>query len=235
MRAEVGRLEPVVLGSGEIAEAHPVRFWARPDPQAVLVCADCEGLDAWASVVAGAEERVALVGIANGGITHRLGEEYVYDRHSDRRARAYLYDVDPPYFARHMRYVTETVLPWAEATLGPLPKFVFGVSNGAAWAAQAAARHPERFAGALIFSMGAEPRRIPGSGLPPHALVAGQLEPGFHRVTAQYALRLRDRGVPVRLRRPVRGHDHDMWTDELVPALRWILHKTVSSESGDSQ
>jgi enterochelin esterase-like enzyme len=131
-----------------------------------------------------------------------------------------------------MRYVTDTVLPWAEAILGPLPTVVFGVSNGAAWAAQAAARHPDTFHGAIVFSMGAAPRRIPRAGLPPHALVAGQLEPGFHRTTCRYAMRLRARGVPVRLRRPVSGHDHEMWIEQLVPALRWILQRRQFPDDG---
>lgn len=31
--------------------------------------------------------------------------------------------------------------------------------------------------------------------------------------------------VPVRLRRPVRGHDHTMWRDELIPSLHWALQR----------
>jgi hypothetical protein len=60
-------------------------------------------------------------------------------------------------------------------------------------------------------------------------LVAGRLEPGFHGTTTRYAWKLRARGVPVRLRRPLRGHDHTMWEDELVPALRWALERLAAS------
>jgi Putative esterase len=221
-------LEPLVIDGSDMAAAHPVYSWSPTVPGALLVCADGEGLATTAAVIAAAGEQVALLGIANGGISHRIGEEIEYDRRADPRARAYLYDVDPPYFAAHMRYVVATVLPWADERFGQLPRLVFGVSNGAAWAAQAAFHHGDLFEGAIVFSLGAAPPgRIP-AGLPPHALLAGQLEPGFHRTTCKYAWKLRSNGTRVRLRRPVRGHDYTMWNDELIPALRWVLGNTTS-------
>jgi enterochelin esterase-like enzyme len=222
-RVEVAVSEPEAIADSELAAAHLVRIWTPGDPRALLVCADGEGLAAWAGVIAASGEQVALVGIESAGLSYRLGEEYVYDRKSDPRARAYLPDVDPPYFAAHMNYVLETVVPWAEEQLGRLPRIAFGVSNGAVWAAAAGALHPHEFSGVMAFSLGAEPPRPARRHGPVHALVAGQLEPGFHRTTTLYAWKLRTRGVRVRLRRPVRGHDHSMWQDELLPALRWAL------------
>jgi len=197
----------------------------------LLVCADGEGLAAWVSVIAAAEEPVAVVGIESAGLSYRVGDENRdYDSSADPRARAYLRDVDPPYFGLHRDYVLEAVIPWAEAQFGRLPRLAFGVSNGAAWATAMGAIHPGAFDGVLAFSLGMPPSRplSRGSALP-HALVAGQLEPGFHEATRRYAWRLRAREIPVRLRRPVRGHDLSMWQDELVPALRWVLQRCNSS------
>lgn len=214
----------VVIDSAhvKVAETHPVRFWAPDDPEVLMLCADGDGLQAWASVIAAAGLPVALVGVVSAGLQVRDNGE-PYDARLDPRARAYLHDVDPVYFGAHMSYVLDSVLPWACAKAGNLPTYVFGVSNGAAFAASAAADHADRFAGALPFSLGVLPRHTATSKRVPHALVAGRLEPGFLDATSRYARRLRRRGIPTRLIRPVRGHDHSMWRDELVPALSWIL------------
>jgi enterochelin esterase-like enzyme len=126
-----------------------------------------------------------------------------------------------------MEHVFGSVLPWAEQRLGRLPRVAFGVSNGAVWAAAAGALHPRELAGVVAFSLGVSPPLRLGRRPPPHALAAGTLEPGFSRATTAYAWTLRARGVRVRLRRPVRGHDHTMWEDELVPALRWLLRRML--------
>jgi predicted esterase len=209
------------IHSSEIGERHPVRLWSPPAPEALVVCADGEGLASWAAVIAAAGERVALVGVDAAGRRWVPGDD-AHDWKDDPRARAYLRDADAAYFDEHLRYVIEQVIPWAEAQVGRLPRFVFGVSNGAAWAAQAAAMHPSSFAGVLAFSIGIAPSAPPSRSAPSHALVAGRFEPGFDAETRRYARRLRRRGVRVRLRRPARGHDHSMWVDELVPALRWL-------------
>ena len=222
-RADVDVEGPLPLGDSEIAAAHPVRFWSPPAPKAVVVCADGEGLAGWAGILAAAGERVALVGIHSAGVSIGPGEEHAYEISADPRARAYLRHVDEAYFAAHMEYVLETVLPWAEQRVGRLPRVAFGVSNGAAFAAALGALRPPQVAGVLAFSLGDTPRRPPPWRGPAHALVAGRLEPDFDRTTRRYALRLHTRAVPVRLRRPLRGHDHSMWEDELLPALRWVL------------
>ncbi len=224
-RTEVAVQGPEVIADSELAATHPVRLWSPPDPQALLVCADGQGIATWASVVAAAGERVALVGVESAGLTFRPEEEHEYEPRSDPRARAYLPDVDRAYFDAHMQYVLETVVSWADGRFGRLPRLVFGVSNGATFAAAAATLHPDAFGGVLAFSLGAAPPHSPARRGPVHALVAGQLEPPFHAATTRYAWRLRAHCVPVRLRRPVGGHDQAMWADELVPALRWALRR----------
>jgi S-formylglutathione hydrolase FrmB len=216
--------DPEVIDDSPVAERHPVRAWTPAvEPRALLVCADGEGLADWASVVAATDEPVALVGVESAGLAYQVGQDAgAYEAALDPRARAYLRDIDPAYFAEHMRYVLERVVPWAEARFGLLPRIAFGVSNGAAWAVEAAAAHRGEFSGVLAFSLGLLPVSKVDPAAPPHALVAGRLEPGFDDTTTRYARRLRRHGVPVRLRRPVRGHDHGMWADELIPALRWV-------------
>src|SRR5205085_9516834 len=91
-RVQVEVEQPHVIGAGELAASHPVRLWAPPDPQTLLVCADGEGLEAWASIVAASGEPIALAGIVSGGIP--IGDGATYDIHADPRARAYLAHVD---------------------------------------------------------------------------------------------------------------------------------------------
>jgi hypothetical protein len=226
-RSEVPSIPLEAIADGEIGAAHRVKLWSTPNPEAILVCADGAGLEGWAGVIAASPLRVALVGIDSAGRVWSRGELPPAPPPGarlspDRRARAYIATVDPPYFRAHMDYVVGVVLPWADERLGLLPKLAFGVSNGADWAAAAASLHPDEFAGALVFSL-AHPPASPPAGRSVHALVAGQLEPPFDRSTTAYASALRAHGHPVRLRRPVRGHDYGMWTDELTPALEWVL------------
>ncbi|HET8606727.1 MAG TPA: alpha/beta hydrolase-fold protein, partial [Gaiellaceae bacterium] len=216
---------PQPIATGERAERHAVTCWSPARPHALVLCADGEDVPRLAAWVAAAHVPVALVGIASAARIVPYGEFDTYEQRADPRACAYLPEVDPTYFADHMAYVTGTVLPWARDRLGQLPALAFGVSNGAVWAASAGVLHPELFAGVVAFSLGTAPPPAAAGAIPPHALVAGRLEPDFDRVTTLYARDLRSRGVPVRLRRPTRGHDSSMWVEELAPALRWALQR----------
>jgi Putative esterase len=215
------------IGESKFARAHPVRFWSAPDPQVLVVSADGEGTDGWAKRIGDAGLPLALVGVASAGLTWPKGtklDTVQYDLKADPRARAYLSFVDRRYFAGHMAYVLDEVVPWTRERLpADVPRLAFGVSNGAAWAAAAGARRPDLFAGVAAFSLAYAPKRLRRDGPGPHALVAGTLEQGFHRVTTAYARRLERRGVPVRLRTPERGHEHEMWEAEFRPALEWLL------------
>ena len=219
-----------VIDDSPIARRHPVWLWSPPDhePRGLVLCADGAGLPHYAPVVEAAIDDgrlppLALVGIDSDG--RRMNPSEAYDATADPRARAYLHDVDPPAFDEHPRYALGRVLPWAQERLGQRPererRVIFGCSNGAAWAAALAALHPQAFGAALVFSLGVRPLQAPrGRDAPRHALVAGRLEPGFDGETRRYALALRRRQVPVRLRRPLRGHDSGMWVDELWGRLR---------------
>jgi enterochelin esterase-like enzyme len=214
-------MERVVLGDDPVARTHAVRMW-RPDaPAALIVAADGEGAAGWARRLAAAAAdgvlpSLALMGIESAGL--RRDPSTPYDAAADPRARAYLPHVDPPYFRRHLDHVFDTVLPWTGVDA---PLLLFGCSNGAVWAAAAGLERRDQVAGVAAFSIGVAPKAVRGA--PPHALVSGRREPDFDRETTRYARALRWRGVPVRTRRPDRGHDHAMWEDELVPALAWLL------------
>jgi pimeloyl-ACP methyl ester carboxylesterase len=198
-----------------LEDVHPARLHAPDGGADVLVlAADGEGAFAWARMLGA---RAAIVGLVSAG-TGPGGE---YDVKADPRAQAYLEHVDPPYFEAHMAYALDTVLPGAIEATGATRVVAFGCSNGAAFAASAALRRPEAFAGVLAFSLGAPPR--PARGLPPHAFVSGRREPDFDEQTRRYARALRRRGVRVRHRRPDRGHEYEMWVKEFLPALAWVL------------
>jgi dienelactone hydrolase len=198
-----------------IEDVHPARLHMPDGGADVLVlAADGEGAFAWARMLG---DRAAVVGLVSAG----AGTPEDYDIKADPRARAYLEDVDPPYFEAHMAYALDTVLPDALARTGATKVIAFGFSNGAAFAVSAALRRPEAFAGVLAFSLGIPPK--PARGLPPHAFVSGRREPGFDKQTRRYARALRWRGVRVRHVRPDRGHDHEMWEQEFLPALDWVL------------
>jgi hypothetical protein len=212
------------IADSPLAHAHRVSLWSPPDPQALLLCADGDGMPSWAGLVAAAKVPVALVGIASAATSWR--EHGEYDPKRDPRARAYIPMTDPPYFEQHMTYVTETVLPWAEQQLGRSfareARGTYGSSNGAVWAASAANLHPSLLGFSLAFSLGAPPAGAVDVGTT-FALVAGRLEPGFDRATTSFAWQARGGGARVRLRRRVRGHDFSLWRDEFLPALRWAL------------
>ena len=69
---------------------------------------------------------------------------------------------------------------------------------------------------------------LPSRVRPPrHCLLAGTLEPGFHRATRAWARLLRERGVEVDERERVCGHDPLMWQEELPGAIAWAFPTPV--------
>ncbi|HEY3542441.1 MAG TPA: alpha/beta hydrolase-fold protein [Gaiellaceae bacterium] len=212
------------LDSTDIAARHRVVWWSPSQPRALLICADGDGAAAWTMQIADADLPVAVIGIESGGLQFPdTRVRSAYRPEDDPRARAYLPRVDPDYFRAHLDYVMNTVLPWADGRISrTLPRITFGFSNGAVWAASAAAARPSEFAAVIAFSMGAAPGQEDLGHLP-HALAAGKREAPFLQITTAYAAALRRAGVPLRLRTPDRGHEYDMWAAEFRPALRWVL------------
>lgn len=154
-----------------------------------------------------------------------IGVPFGPDLDGDRRAQEYLPGFHPERFEAHRRFFVEEISAWAEAELGAATerrgRAVFGVSNGAAFAAAMGARHPEHFGTVIAFSLGMPPATPawPSGQAPRHYLCAGSLEEGFFRGTQQWAERAADAGSDVVHRTWVSGHDMVMWDGELPAAI----------------
>lgn len=158
-----------------------------------------------------------------------VGVPFGPDLDGDRRAQEYLPGLHPDRFEAHRRFFVEEVARWSEAELGVTSdrrgRIVFGVSNGAAFAAAMGVRHPEHFGTVIAFSLGITPGRLSWQPdqAPGHYLCAGTLEEGFLRGTLQWAERATASGSDVEVRTWVSGHDMVMWDGELPAALEWAL------------
>ena len=158
-----------------------------------------------------------------------VGVPFGPDLDGDRRAQEYLPGFHPERFEAHRRFFVEEVPAWVESELGAArerrSRAVFGVSNGAAFAAAMGVRHPEHFGTVIAFSLAI----IPGPPAwhpceaPRHYLCAGTLEEGFYRGTQQWAERALASGSDVVQRTLVSGHDMIMWEGELPAALEWAF------------
>ena len=219
----VGELQTVELDSAALGERRRIHVYLPPghdrrNGPGVLYATD-------GRVSAELIEPLVLGGrippIASVGVT--FGE----DAGADRRAQEYLPGFHPERFEAHRRFFVEEVPAWAEAELGVAAsrerRGVFGVSNGAAFAAAMGVRHPERFGTVIAFSLGitgAAPAWTPGQA-PHHYLCAGSLEEGFERATRRWAEVVRAAGAKVVYRTWVSGHDPVLWDGELPKALEW--------------
>ncbi len=217
----VGELRTVELDSEALGEPRRLHVYLPPghdrrDPARVLYATDgrvsAELIEPL--ILAGRIPPIVSVGVAFGeapGV--------------DRRAQEYLPGFHPERFEAHRRFFVEEVPAWAEAELGVTVsregRGIFGVSNGAAFAAAMGVRHPELFGAVMAFSLGitgAAPAWGPGVA-PRHYLCAGSLEEGFERSTRRWAEVVRAAGAEVLHRTWVSGHDPVMWDGELPKAL----------------
>ena len=148
----------------------------------------------------------------------------------DGRAREYLAGHDSVRYAAHETFFLSDVIPWAEAELGlsaePTDRVVFGVSNGASFAAAMVRRHPERFAAALAFSHaydGLDAADDPELSGRRFFLLAGRLEPGFVLIKQAVAGAVAARGASVHHEVGVSGHDAVMWHGAFTRAVAWAF------------
>ena len=202
---------------------------ARPaGPLRVVYLADGQSTEAYArilepAILAGRVPPVALVGLHSSG-------ERTPGSNTDGRTHEYLVGVDSLRYAAHERFFLGEVLPWAERTHGvspqPADRAVFGVSNGASFAAAMVRRHPERFAAALAFSHahdGLDADDDPDLAGRRFAFVAGRLEPAFAARARTVAAAVAARGADVRQELRPSGHDEAMWQAAFTDALAWAL------------
>ena len=219
----VGELRTVELDSAALGERRRLHVYLPPghdrrNPVGVLYATD-------GRVSAELIEPLILAGRIPPIVS--VGVPFGEDRGADRRAQEYLPGFHPEHFEAHRRFFVEEVSAWAEVELGVAAgrKFgsVFGVSNGAAFAAAMGVRHPEYFGTVIAFSLaitGATPTWEPGEA-PRHYLCAGSLEEGFDRGTRHWAQIAEAAGAEVVHRSWVSGHDPVMWDGELPRALEW--------------
>jgi enterochelin esterase-like enzyme len=219
----VGELRTVELDSAALGERRRLHVYLPPghdrrNPVGVLYATD-------GRVSAELIEPLILAGRIPPIVS--VGVPFGEDRGADRRAQEYLPGFHPEHFEAHRRFFVEEVSAWAEVELGVAAgrKFgsVFGVSNGAAFAAAMGVRHPEYFGTVIAFSLaitGATPTWEPGEA-PRHYLCAGSLEEGFDRGTRHWAQIAGAAGAEVVHRSWVSGHDPVMWDGELPRALEW--------------
>ena len=219
----VGELRTVELDSAALDERRRIHVYLPPGQDRRNVPGVLYATDGRVSaelieplVLAGRIPPIVSVGVTFGD-----------DPGADRRAEEYLPGFQPERFEAHRRFFVEEVPARTEAELGVLPsredRAIFGVSNGAAFAASMGVRHPERFGTVIAFSLGitgAAPAWAPGEA-PRHYLCAGSLEEGFERGTRRWAEVVRAGGAEVLHRTWVSGHDPAMWDGELPKALEW--------------
>jgi pimeloyl-ACP methyl ester carboxylesterase len=161
-----------------------------------------------------------------------IGVPFGNDIDGDRRAQEYLWGRHPERFEAHRRYFAEEVPAWAEDEFGATDSragcAVFGVSNGASFAATMGVEHPDRFGAVIAFSLGwPTPAPVWSAGeTPRYYLCAGTLEEGFLQGTERFADRACSAGAEVVHHTRVSGHDVAMWDAELPGALEWAFGAT---------
>lgn len=167
----------------------------------------------------------AIVGVPNGGYSG--DRSHPYDPKLDERAKEYVTGVDLETFDRHMTFFTAEVPRYVSESFGISTKkedrAVGGFSNGGAFAAAVAFRHPEVFGHAIPLSVGVPPNfPKPSTPLPKMYLAAGTLET-FIRGTTRVHNQAKEWGADVQMRTYVAGHDGDMWNLAIFEFLQLIF------------
>jgi enterochelin esterase-like enzyme len=166
----------------------------------------------------------ALVTVATSSGNYLGDRQATYDIQKDLRALEYLSGFNAERYAAHEKFFCEELPAWAEREFGASKerksRAVLGCSNGARFAVDMGATHPDRFGHVFAFSVaGRRPVRLSdrAAGLPHFHLAAGTWEP-FLKITTEVADELKKHGVPVTFLTRVAGHDMTMWEEELAGA-----------------
>jgi len=216
------RVEHLELDSRALGEKRKVTVILPPGEHRdlpAIVMADGQSAESWGRILRtlideGRMRPVALIGIHNGG--YRGDHTQPFDPQLDMRAREYLERMDPERFDRHLRWVTDEVLPEVARRFGVSTRreelAVAGFSNGGSFAAAAALRRPDVFGAALPFSVGVLPEgERPDGPLPRFFFAAGELEPSFLKTTRETMEKVRAWGAAAEMQAYSAGHDSIMW------------------------
>lgn len=171
------------------------------------------------------------------GIDHAAGSATGCARsgHCDRRNLEYLPHFsaegsgpESP-FGRHLRFVTEEVMPFVErgypASANRDERVTTGFSSGAVWALSAAARRSDLFGSVIAMSPGGRGSVREAVALQSTCVYAGAglLEPDFMASTRDWAEQARNSGAQVRLTEMASGHTHLLWELMFQEGLSWLL------------
>ena len=231
-----GELRSVDLASEALGEVRRLQVYLPPDHDPshrapVLYATDCRtsGDLIEPLIISGQIPAVISIGFPFGP-----------NLDGDRRAQEYLPGLHPDRFEAHRRFFVDELAAWAEDELGATAdrsaRAVFGVSNGAAFAAAMGVRHPEHFGSVIAFSLGVTagaPQWQPGEA-PSHYLCAGTLEEGFRAATERWAQRVSRAGAALVHRTWVSGHDPVMWDGELPAALTYAFGRRTGEHDPDA-
>jgi enterochelin esterase-like enzyme len=197
----------------------------------LLFCTDGQFMD-WFFAEANQGRRnelgIVIIGV-NNDPENRAGE-YVNGRNNDA-------------FAQHEAYFSQVVYEWSINQFGLTRKrektAVFGFSCGGCFATLMAIRYPEKYCGAIPMSVAGRPVRfdLPESEWPDLSdsrffLCAGASEPqGMKKYMKRMNTWLIKRGAECRFTVERGDHNIALWSENFVPAVRWMFNETVRQQT----
>jgi len=196
-----------------------VTAYVPPDPpQAVVFAGDGQLISQWGAFLNEAAGVPPTMVVA----AHRQADE-------TERLHEYSPVFDAERFAAHERFFVEDVRQWAasrfDVALPAERTAVFGVSASGELALAIGLRHPDIYGAIFCASPGGgyEPPGDMQTPLPRAYLVAGTLEPFFHRNATRWAKALRHAGADVVMTERVGSHGDPFWRDELPLMVAWAF------------
>lgn len=156
----------------------------------------------------------------------------------DRRGREYKIDLNPrgaapdTDFGRHLRFVTDELIPYVEARYGGrrsrAERGIGGWSNGAHWALAAAGLRPDLFGRVLALSSSGQGGAGLGTKLGRTMLFAGAgiFEADYLSNTLAAARGAEGAGAQVRTVSTVTGHEKSAWQAMFAVAFPWLSAKS---------
>ncbi len=235
-----GVITSVSVDSTMLGEKRRINIYVPPDVVAgqqlpVIYLADGNTASfapiAEAAMVAGRAAPAMIVGIESG----QGPVEGCPQKPCDRRMVEYLLDANPAGpqtdtpFGRHLRFVTDELIPYIEKDYPASPRredrVTAGYSNGGAWALAAAEARPDLFGKVLAMSSGSKAAAEYAGQLKDAQLYAGAglFEPGFLRRTERAVEVARAAGAKAVMRTMIAGHSRSMWHILFVDGVAWLL------------
>ena len=239
------RLIRTAIDSAALGERRGITIYLPPrlkpkDRPLILYLADDAAADfapiAEALIHAGRVKPVILVGIdaakpiadCQSLNCDRRGKEYKIDFNSSGSAA----DSD---FARHLRFITDELIPYVEQRYGGrrdrVDRGIGGWSNGGHWALAAGGLRADLFGKVLALSSSGQGGAALGAQLRQAVVFAGAgiFEPDYLKNTMDAAEGARRAHARVRTLSVVAGHEKRAWQMMFAAALPWLTSSTPSN------